>query len=50
MVAGGDQQQGRGVRADAVQGEQGGSPGGDEGNDELVQARELAVEELRAAA
>jgi hypothetical protein len=31
-----------------VQGEQAGSAGGHQGHDELVEARELAVEELRA--
>ena len=35
-------------RADAVQGEQAGGAGGHQGDDELVQARELAVGELRA--
>ena len=48
MVPGGDQQQGGGVGADAVQGEQARSAGGHEGDDELIQAPELAVEELSA--
>ena len=44
MVARRDQQQRGGVRVDAVQGEQARGTGGDEGDDELVQALELAVE------
>ena len=48
MVPGRDQQQGGGIRADAVQGEQGRGAGGHQGNDELIKAPELAVEELRA--
>ena len=46
MIAGGDQEQGGGVRADAVQGEQARRTAGHQGDDELIQARELAVEEL----
>ena len=49
VVSGGDQEQGGGVGADAVQGEQAGGAGGDERDDQLVQALELAVEELRAS-
>jgi hypothetical protein len=45
---GGDEQQRRGVGADPVQGEQARRPGSDEGLDELIQALELAVQELRA--
>ena len=48
VVARRDEQQGGGIRADAVQGEQAGSAGGHQGDDERIQARELAVEELRA--
>ena len=43
MVPAGDEQQHRGVGADAVQGEQAGSAGGDEREDQLVQALELAA-------
>ena len=50
VVPGGDQEQGGGVGADAVQGEQAGGAGGDERDDELVEALELAVEELGAPA
>ena len=50
VVPGGDEQQGGGVGADAVEGEQARGAGGDEGDDELVQAAELAVEELGAPA
>jgi hypothetical protein len=50
VVAGGDEEQRGGVRADPVQGEQPGGAGGDEGDDKLVEALELAVEELRAPA
>ena len=50
VVPGGDEQQRGGVGADAVQGEQARGTGGDQGADELVQALELAVEELGAAA
>ena len=48
MVPGSDQQQRGGVRADPVQGQQPRGAGGDEGDDELVQALELAAGELRA--
>jgi hypothetical protein len=37
------------VGADPEDGEQPGGAGGDEGADELIEALELAVEELRAA-
>ena len=50
MIPGGDEEQRGGVRADAVDGEQAGGAAGDEGSDELVEAGELAVEELRAPA
>ena len=50
VVPGGDEEQRGGVRADSVQGEQAGGAGGDEGDDELVEAAELAIEELRAPA
>ena len=43
VVSGGDQEQGGGVGADAVQGEQAGGAGGDERDDQLVQALELAA-------
>ena len=46
VIPGGDQQQGSGVGADAVQGEQAGGTGGDERNDELIQVPDLGVEEL----
>ena len=49
MVPGRDEQQRGGVGADPVQGEQARGAGGDQGDDELVQAVELAVQELRAA-
>src|ERR1039457_6269429 len=48
VVSGGDQEQRCGVGADAVQGEQSGGVPGQQGHDEVVQARELAVQELRA--
>ena len=48
VVPGGDEQQCRGVGADPVEGEQAGGVRGDEGDDELVEAFELAVEELGA--
>ena len=48
VVPGGDEQQRRGVGADPVEGEQPGGAGGGERADELVEALELAVEELRA--
>ena len=46
MISGGDQEQGGGVGADAVEGEQAGSAGGDERDDQLIEALELAVEEF----
>jgi len=49
VVCGGDQEQGGGVGADAVQGEQAGGAGGAERDDQLVQALELAAGELRAS-
>jgi hypothetical protein len=49
LVAGGDQQHGGGVRANAVHGEQGGRVGRDEGEDQLIEAFDLGVEELAAA-
>src|SRR5271170_5558238 len=49
VVPGCDEQQRCGVGADPVEGEKPGGAGGDEGADELVEALELAVEELRAA-
>jgi hypothetical protein len=48
VVPGRDQQQGSGVGADAVQGEQAGCAGSDEGDDELVEPLDLAVEEFGA--
>ena len=50
VISGGDQEQGGGVGADTVQGEQARSASGDERGDELIQARELGVEELGAKA
>ena len=50
MVSGGDQEQGGGVGADAVQGKEAGRAGGHERDDQLIEAVELAVEECRAAA
>ncbi len=50
VVPGRDEQQGCGVSADPVEGEQPGGAGGDERADELIEALELAIEELRAAA
>ena len=54
MVAGGDQQHGGGVRADAVEGEQAGGAGGHQRDDEPIQALELAAgdhpERLRSEA
>ena len=50
MVAGGDQQHGRGVGADAMQGEQSRGAGRHQGNDELIEALELAVQEPGAPA
>ena len=49
MVPGGDEQQRGGVGTDPVQGEQARGAGSDEGDDELVQALELAVQELSAS-
>ena len=43
MVPGRDEQQRRGVGADPVEGEQAGSAGGDQRDDELVEALELAA-------
>ena len=48
MVPGRDQEQGSGVGADTMQGEQTGDTSGDERDDELIQALELPVKELRA--
>ena len=50
VIPGRDKQQRRGVGADPVEGEKAGGPGSDEGADELVEALELAVQELRAPA
>ena len=50
MVPGGDQQQRGGVRADAVQGEQARRAGSDQRDDQLIQAVQLGVQELGAAA
>ncbi len=49
VVSGRDEQQRRGAGADSVEGEQAGGAGGDQRDDELVQAGELAVQELGAA-
>ena len=46
VVPGRDQEQGGGVGADPVQGEQAGGTSGDERGDELVEALELTIEEL----
>jgi hypothetical protein len=48
VVPGGDQELGGGVVADAVQGEQAGGAGGDQRDDQRIEALQLAVEELRA--
>ena len=48
MISRRDEQQRRGVGADPVQGQKAWGAGGDEGSDELVEALELAVEELGA--
>ena len=48
MVPGGDEQQRRGAGPDPVQGEQARGAGGDQRDDEIVQAAELAVQELCA--
>src|SRR5215470_2949550 len=50
MVARGDQQHGRGVGADAVEREQARRAGRHQGNDQLIEAGLLAVQELGAAA
>ena len=50
VVPGGDEQGSGGVRADAVEAEQAGSADGDQRDDQLVQALELRVQELSAAA
>ena len=50
VVPGGDQEQGGGVGADTMQGEQPGGTSGDERADELIQVLELGVEEFRAPA
>ncbi len=46
VVPGGDQQQGGGIGADAVQAEQARRAGGDQRDDELIEAPELGVQEL----
>ena len=43
MIPRGDQEQGGGVRADAVQGQQVGGAGGDERDDELIEVPDLGV-------
>ena len=48
MIPGRDEQQRRSARAEPVNGEQARGMGGDQRDDELVQALELAVQELRA--
>src|SRR3974390_2716698 len=50
VIPGGDQEQGGGVGADTVQGEQAGGTSGDERGDELVETLELGAGELRAPA
>jgi hypothetical protein len=50
VVPGGDEQQRRGVRADAVKGKQARGVAGHEGDDELVEAAELAAGKLGAPA
>src|SRR5258708_4379225 len=50
VQSGGDEQQRRGVGADAVEGEQARGAGGHEGDDELVEAVELAAGEFGAPA
>jgi hypothetical protein len=50
MVPGGDQHQRGGVRADAVQAQQARRAGGDQRDDQLIQALHLRVQELGAAA
>ena len=49
MIPGRDQQQGRGIGADAVEADRLGA-GGDERDDEVIEPFELAVEELHAPA
>ena len=49
-VPGGDQQQGGGVRADAVEAEQARREGGDERDDEVIQPPDLGIEELHSPA
>ena len=48
VISRGDEQQRRSVRPDPGEGEQARSTGGDEGDDELIEALELAVQELGA--
>jgi hypothetical protein len=48
VVPGGDEQQRGGVGTDPVQGQKARGAGGDQGDDELVQALELATGELGA--
>ena len=48
MVSRRDEQQRRGAGADPVQGEQAWGAGGDQRDDEVVEALELAVQEHRA--
>ena len=50
MIAGGDQQERGGVRADAVQGQQARRAFGDQRADQLIEAVQLAIEELGTAA
>ena len=50
VIPGRDQQQGRGIGADAVEAEQAGGAGGHERDDEVIEPLELAVEELHAPA
>ena len=49
VVPGGDQEQRGSVGADAIQSEQAGRPGRHERDDERIEARELAIEELGAS-
>src|SRR5690348_11914763 len=46
MVSRRDEQQRRGAGADPVQGQKARGAGGDQGDDELVEAAELAIQEL----
>jgi hypothetical protein len=48
VVTGGDEQQGGSIRADAVKAEQARCAGGDQRDDQLVQAGGLVLEELHA--